>query len=255
MLTFTPRLQRDVAEHVERAYTGEAPSLGRIKNCYGRDVVIALLCSYLENLNDFTGVKQKIELDQQKEVATIFLTEYYYLKITEVLLFFYRLKTARYGHFFGVVDGMFITGAIYPFLEERRAALLQYEKEKRDREIREERERRSTESVTYQEYLEQKKQLKKLGMKSYSFQELALEYFPDRTAAAAAKQLNSWINNIPDLEDKLIAAGRYKNQKIMTPLQVSIITHELGEPDKWVKERERIARENALQEKSKKENK
>lgn len=75
-------------------------------------------------------------------------------------------------------------------------------------------------------------------MKSYSFQELALEYFPDRTPAGAAKLLNSWINNIPDLEDNLQQAGRYKNQKILTPLQVGIIVEGVGEPDKWVKKRQ-----------------
>lgn len=85
-------------------------------------------------------------------------------------------------------------------------------------------------------------------MKAYSFQELALEYFPDRTPSAAVKQLNSWIVNIPDLEDRLVAAGRYKNQKIMTPLQTSIIVEYLGEPDKWAHPKERQAGEQSTHE-------
>lgn len=238
MLTFTPALQHLAAQYPERAYTGTAPSLAQIAACYGRETVTALLCSYLENLNDFSGVREKIEIDQQKELAAILFTDGHFLKISEVLLFFYRLKSACYGSFYGVVDAMRIMEAFRLFLEERRVALAAYERERLKAEQEASNRLQAVNRVTYEEYLEWKKQfIIEKTMKSYSFQELALEYFPDRTPLAASKQLNSWIFNIPDLEDKLAEAGRYKNQKIMTPLQVSILVEFLGEPDKWVKER------------------
>lgn len=162
ILTFTPALQPVAAENVERAYLGAAPTLGAIKNCYGRETVEALLCCYLENLNDFAGVRGKIELNQQKELAGIFLTEYYFLKISEVLLFFYRLKSACYGCFYGWVDAMRIMEALQTFLQERRAALLAYECERKKNEQEARRRLSAQNSVTYEEYLRLKQQLKSI---------------------------------------------------------------------------------------------
>lgn len=75
-------------------------------------------------------------------------------------------------------------------------------------------------------------------MKSYSFKELALAYFPDKSSEGATKQLRSWITNIPDLSDTLVAAGHYKNQKIFPPRLIGILVDCLGEPETWVKERQ-----------------
>ena len=38
--------------------------------------------------------------------------EYYYLKASELLLFFFKLKTGEYGHLYGVVDPMVIMSAL-----------------------------------------------------------------------------------------------------------------------------------------------
>lgn len=89
-------------------------------------------------------------------------------------------------------------------------------------------------------------------MRAYSFKELALAYFPDRDAIAASKQLKSWITNIPDLEDSLVAAGHYKNQKIFPPRLISIVTEYLGEPEAWANERQLAEKQAA--EKSQRDN-
>lgn len=81
-------------------------------------------------------------------------------------------------------------------------------------------------------------------MKSYSFKELALAYFPDKSSESATKQLRSWITNIPDLSDALVAAGHYKNQKILPPRLISILVNWLGEPETWVEEDQLAEKEN-----------
>lgn len=78
-------------------------------------------------------------------------------------------------------------------------------------------------------------------MKSYSVKELALAYFPDKAPKFATTQLRTWIVNDPNLVEALAAAGHSKGQKVLTPMQVSIMVKALGEPDVW--ERERVERE------------
>lgn len=41
------------------------------------------------------------------------------MKVTELLIFFYRFKTGRYGHFYGSVDPMVVMEALGIFLKER----------------------------------------------------------------------------------------------------------------------------------------
>ncbi|MDR1623954.1 MAG: hypothetical protein LBS04_03170 [Tannerellaceae bacterium] len=53
-------------------------------------------------------------MDRQRELAGLIRTEYPFLKASEVLLFFHRLKCGRYGRFYGVVDALFITSAFAP---------------------------------------------------------------------------------------------------------------------------------------------
>lgn len=65
--------------------------------------------------------------------------------------------------------------------------------------------------------------------RAYGLAELALLYFPFSSAPGARSQLKKWIAH-PLLLDKLTATGYVKGQKILTPLQVSIITDHLGPP-------------------------
>lgn len=106
MQRFSPTLQLRVAVHVEYAHMGPIPTLAQVGRCYGEPTAEAILCFELEDHNRFAGTKTKLEIYQQKEVARIILTEFYYLKVSEVLPFFFRLKSGRYGSFYGSVDAI-----------------------------------------------------------------------------------------------------------------------------------------------------
>lgn len=126
LATFNPALQLMAARYVERAYRGTAPQLATVCTGYGEPVAIVWLCIQLENVNLFAGVKEKMPVERQKELAGVILTEYAYLKVTELLLFFHRLKCGRYGRFYGSVDALFIASALLLFIDERRKELVRY---------------------------------------------------------------------------------------------------------------------------------
>ena len=135
--TFNPDLQVMTAHYTERAYFGTAPSLATVAEGYGEQLAIVWNC--------------------------IQLAEYPQLKVTELLLFFHRLKCGRYGRFYGTVDALFIASALLSFMDERRAETSLYKAAAKKKEIAPE--KKSGNSITYQEYLllkSEKQQNKKI---------------------------------------------------------------------------------------------
>lgn len=127
---FTPELQIATARNEARAYLGSAPSLAVLAEGYGRQTVIVWLCIMVENLNNFTGVREKMPVARQRDLAALILAEYPNLKASEILLFFHRLKCGRYGRFYGMVDALFITSSLLQFSEQRRTEIIRYKEER-----------------------------------------------------------------------------------------------------------------------------
>ena len=158
---FTPDLQTATARNEDRAYLGTAPTLATMADGYGKQMVIVWLCIQIENINNFAGVKDKMPIARQKELAVLILTEYPILKASELLLFFHRLKCGRYGRFYGMVDALFITSSLLQFMEQRRTDIIRH---------REEYQRKAqvalpspatNKCITWEEYLKQKQEKEK----------------------------------------------------------------------------------------------
>lgn len=161
--TFNPDLQVMTAHYTERAYFGTAPSLATVAEGYGEQLAIVWNCIQLENINLFAGVKEKMNVERQKELSRLILAEYPQLKVTELLLFFHRLKCGRYGRFYGTVDALFIASALLSFMDERRAETSLYKAAAKKKESTPE--KKSGNGITYQEYLllkSEKQQNKKI---------------------------------------------------------------------------------------------
>lgn len=156
--TFTPELQSYAAREWVRAYTGAAPALETVAAGYGRQTAEVWICMELENLNLFAGVKEKMSVARQKELAGIILVEYAHLKVSELLLFFHRLKCGRYGRFYGSVDALFITSALLQFMTERHADLARIANQ---REEAQKANNTASTGITYQEYLSRKAEREK----------------------------------------------------------------------------------------------
>lgn len=110
------------------------------------------LLPQLYNLSEYCGVKNKLEGTPLLECASIIGNVYHYLKVSELMLFFYKFKAGKYGRFYGNVDPMIITSSLQLFVRERNEFYFKYDQEQREKEYEESRKR----AVTYQEYCEKR---------------------------------------------------------------------------------------------------
>ena len=152
-----PSLQSLVAANPDRCYFGDAPTLTMLNNTYGKNTAVIWLMPQIHAISEFCGCKDKITDSIAEELAKTIQTEWYYLKTSEFLLYFHRFRTGKYGKFYGSVDPLTITSAIWQFLEERKLAYTkhQQEEERKQREAWEKEER-----MTYEEYKQLKEQKK-----------------------------------------------------------------------------------------------
>lgn len=145
---FNPSLQIAVARHPQRAFFGKAPSLAVIRHAYGHNAPTMWIIAQLYDLCEYTGAK-KMDAQQATMLAEVIAQEYGYLKVSELLLFFFRFKAGCYGRFFGAVDPMVITTAIKAFMEERMEAHRQHEQQQQQHE---QEEIDKTEKISWQQY-------------------------------------------------------------------------------------------------------
>lgn len=110
---------------------GDFPTLADINAAYGKGFASDWLMPQIFNLVANCGAKN-LTLEQEVELSRIIAAEYYYFKISELLLFFYRFKTGRYGRFYGSVDPMVITCALREFRRERNDLIDLYEQQRRE---------------------------------------------------------------------------------------------------------------------------
>ena len=59
---------------------------------------------------------------------------------------------------------------------------------------------------------------------------LAASYFPELASHQACNRLRRWIIRCTELHDKLLETGYRPEQRIVTPRQIRLLIHYLGEP-------------------------
>lgn len=122
-----PNTQVDFGSNPQQAIMGDYPTLIDIDAAYGKGFAVEWMIPHIDNLSSFSGGKNVTE-EQQLELSRIIATEFRYLKVTELLLFFYRFKTGRYGRFYGSVDPLSVTCALRDFIKERNLFIDQTER-------------------------------------------------------------------------------------------------------------------------------
>lgn len=156
--TFSPQVQLYAAEHKRNVFMGEAPSLAIIREAYGKNVLESVLELHVEDLNDFCGTDKKIEGWQSQQLASLIATEYYYMKISEIALFFYYFKTGRYGKFYGAMDALTVMEAVHLFAEERRNEISRFRAEDEAKKREKQYQEWNQNAITREEYLRQKEE-------------------------------------------------------------------------------------------------
>ena len=103
-LAFNPSVQMKCAMNIERSLTGDAPTIRQLQYAYEMEYLQVWVMAHLEDLNEYVGVKNKMATAQMKELASMIIVKCDYLKASELLLFFHKLKAGDFGGFYGVVD-------------------------------------------------------------------------------------------------------------------------------------------------------
>lgn len=136
-------------DNPEQSFFGDFPTLSQLY-VLGRNTDKQWLVPQLSNLSEFCGVKEKLDKPQLESLAYIISKQFYYLKISEFMLFIMRFKSGQYGRFYGTVDPLVITTALREFCKERAVAIEQHDQEEKQRL----REQAAAEAVTWEEYRE-----------------------------------------------------------------------------------------------------
>lgn len=147
LTAFNPSYQQTICAEADVCYFGDYPTLAELK-AYGERFPTAWLIPQLYNLSEYCGCRDKLQGTPLEECAFTIATEFYYLKISELMLFFHRFKSGRYGRFYGSVDPLVITTSLRDFLRERGAAYDRHEAEERERQREESRKG----CITWEEY-------------------------------------------------------------------------------------------------------
>jgi hypothetical protein len=171
---FNPSRQIEYTRDQRRAYLGKAPSLGLVAKSFAYGTAISWLSIQLSNLAEFSGCKQKLTLPQIEEIAQIIMSEYGYLKLTEVMDFFRRFKSGEYGKFYGAVDPMVITCALRDFATKRLEIIRNFEKEDKAQ-----RERNSPEDIKYRQAYERMTRMKSFYSHNFRSEDFTMEEFEE----------------------------------------------------------------------------
>lgn len=146
---FNPDLQMKVCKDAKLCFFGDAPVLSELNMTYGEMTATMWLVPQLYNLSEYCGCKDKLQGKPLEECASVIATEFYFLKVSELMLFFHRFKSGKYGRFYGSVDPLVITTSLRSFLIERNYAIEEQERLERERKAEEDRKN----AITYEEYV------------------------------------------------------------------------------------------------------
>ncbi len=119
---FAPDTQAACAKFPEACVLRDCPTLVDVRNMYGRDAAELWLSIELRDISEYGGAGSAaskptpFEID---ECARTLYSLYYHLKLSEMLLFFAKLKGGAYGKFYGKVDLLMIGEAMQKFLKYR----------------------------------------------------------------------------------------------------------------------------------------
>ena len=125
--TFSPSAQLRYCADPDRCLFGTAPELGLLNRAYNAASARNWVAIQLSDINEFCSCQRKMTTDQIRQCAALVATEFFYMKVTELMLFCWRFKGGRYGRFYGTVDPMVIMDALRRFATERATAYARHE--------------------------------------------------------------------------------------------------------------------------------
>lgn len=155
-LAFNPSVQKKCAMNLERSLTGDAPTIRQLLHTYQMEHLHVWVMAQIVDLNEYVGVKNKMSSDQMKDLAFVLIEKSDFLKASEILLFFYKLKAGDFGSFYGTVDPMKVGDNFNFFMQWRSQELDRvYNKQAKEQRERQRKEWQRT-AITREEYKKKK---------------------------------------------------------------------------------------------------
>lgn len=152
LAVYTPNLQEKVSLNIENCITGNYPTLAQLKNSYGDKAAIAWLIPQITDCVAFTNNKGVLNDRQVEALAALIASDYFYLKVSEIMLFFHKFKLGKYREIYGNFSSMAITLSLNEFLTERNSIYSRIELEKEWQKRKEEKKA----AISYSEYIKSK---------------------------------------------------------------------------------------------------
>ena len=116
-VTYNPVRQINFGADERAALMQESSAVSILDAAYGPGSSASWLAEHIGELNTFSGSKN-MDDEQVKNLARMIAAEYKDMKLSEIMLFFYKFKIGYFGKFWGKVDPMVITCALKDFKEE-----------------------------------------------------------------------------------------------------------------------------------------
>lgn len=121
-----------------------------------KDMAVAWMESHLLAVSMFCGAREKMNEWQSKSLCTQIIAEHPQLTLMEFILFCARLRSSKYGKFYGTIDPAEILGSLDMFLKDRNRDL--WKRQEEEDKLRKERdyEEQVKNAISYEEYLRRK---------------------------------------------------------------------------------------------------
>ena len=218
LLKVTPSQQSVLYKNIHDCYFGDYPTLGELNGTYTPKTAQAWLVPQLLDLSEYCGVKEKFTSNQLNQCSDIIANDYFYLKVSEIMLFFARFKRCCYGRFWGAVDPLVIMEALKAFCRERNTAY--YDQAKKEEELR----LANNNSCTWEEYAERSVQKgKPFPFSSDSGKHRKAEKIKDHSRVNIEERILDIANSLKensyncDTETLLVMKAAFKTKYGCTP--------------------------------------
>lgn len=114
---FSPASQADIVENERLCVFGPYPTLGQLNTAYREKVAQKWLVDQILQMSYYFGVKGKLDDAQLYELAIHIYMDFKWLKVSDLMLFFWLAKKGRFGEFFGQIDPPRITAWLCDFVD------------------------------------------------------------------------------------------------------------------------------------------
>ena len=127
---FNEKCENLICQYPTACILGASPTLIQIDMMYGSLTSTEWLINMVADVSLNCGLKNDASEDQLLQTATAISTRYKWLKVGELILFFFNFKAGYYERFYSRFDPQVIIRSIKTFLEERASVIDEHVKAK-----------------------------------------------------------------------------------------------------------------------------